>query len=372
MKKRSSSQGPELSRTNKKVPEECTKQVEEEEELEFEDDFEDEFEEEEIYDAQFEDVEINLEAAPQRAAAPSVFRPGIDQLEEGHVLEPEPGTYKMLHRLDVQWPCLSFDVLPDALGKNRTKFPMAAYVVSGTQADEGDKNKLVVMKWSNLQRTNRDGLEDEEDEEEEEARRNKFRTENDQDDDDEGDDEADGDPELEFRMIRHQGGVNRVRAMPQMSTLVASWSDNGNVYIHNIHAEPEALEGRANNVFPTSAPPVHVFASGHKTEGYGMAWNPHQVGMFASGDCKGNTYLWNPAPGGSWTQSLIGSSSSVSFPFESVEDIEFKKTGDNCANIFALCGGSAGKVGIVDVRNSSKLAASKYWPQSYPQQRHLT
>jgi ribosome assembly protein RRB1 len=364
MKKRSSSQGPELSRTNKKVPEECTKQVEEEEELEFEDDFEDEFEEEEIYDAQFEDVEINLEAAPQRAAAPSVFRPGIDQLEEGHVLEPEPGTYKMLHRLDVQWPCLSFDVLPDALGKNRTKFPMAAYVVSGTQADEGDKNKLVVMKWSNLQRTNRDGLEDDEDEEEEEARRNKFRTENDQDDDDEGDDEADGDPELEFRMIRHQGGVNRVRAMPQMSTLVASWSDNGNVYIHNIHAELEALEGRANNVFPTSAPPVHVFASGRKTEGYGMAWNPHQVGMFASGDCKGNTYLWNPAPGGSWTQSLIGSSSSVSFPFESVEDIEFKKTGDNCANIFALCGGSAGKVGIVDVRNSSKLAASHWTAHS--------
>lgn len=32
-------------------------------------------------------------------------------LEEGEVLEPDQSVYEMLHRMNVQWPCLSFDVL---------------------------------------------------------------------------------------------------------------------------------------------------------------------------------------------------------------------------------------------------------------------
>ena len=32
-------------------------------------------------------------------------------LEEGEVLEPDQSVYQMLHRMNVQWPCLSFDVL---------------------------------------------------------------------------------------------------------------------------------------------------------------------------------------------------------------------------------------------------------------------
>jgi ribosome assembly protein RRB1 len=320
------------------------------EDLEFEDEFEDEFDQEEIYDAQFEDDIIDEDAEstePQPAVpAPSVFRPGIDELEPGQVLEAEPGTYKMLHRMDVQWPCLSFDVLPDALGENRTKFPMTAYVVTGTQADKSDKNKLIVMKWSNLQKTNKDGIEDEDDEEE---INQKYRLDEDSDSENE---DNDGDPELEFRMIKHAGGVNRVRAMPQMSTLVASWSDNGSVYVHNVFGELEALEGRGKA--PANSGPAHAFM-GHSMEGYGLAWNPHQVGQLVSGDCNGHAYLWTPASGGTWTHSRILQDSKSSF--SSIEDIEFRKVGENCANIFAVCGGEQGRVGIVDSRNPVKTVS---------------
>ena len=323
----------------------------EDDQLEFEDDFEDQYEEEEIVDALYEDVEVNLadfESAEQTkptptVAAPSVFRPGIDQLEADQVLEPEPGTYKMLHRMDVQWPCLSFDILPDALGMARKKFPMTAYVVTGTQADKAERNKLIVMKWSNLHKTNKDGLDEDEDEE----RRANFKIEDDGSDSE--DDEEEGDPELEFRMIKHAGAVNRVRAMPQMSTLVASWSDNGSVYVHNIHSELEALEGRGVG---GTGKPVHTFSS-HRTEGYAMGWNPHQVGQLVTGDCAGSAYLWTPDSAGTWTQSQILKKTTS---FSSIEDIEFRRVGDNCANIFAMCGGEAGKVGIVDTRSTEKCA----------------
>jgi ribosome assembly protein RRB1 len=349
--KRASSVGP-VDR--KKIPSaehQAIPEAEEEENMEFEDDFEDDYEHEEIIDAASGDEEEFEENVNENRhqPAPSVFRPGIDELEDGQVLEPEPGTYKMLHRLEVQWPCLSFDVLPDALGDNRTKFPMTAYVVSGTQADNADKNKLVIMKWANLQKTNKDGLEDEDEEDEIDR---KFKLDEDEDDED-GDSDNDQDPDLEFRMIKHAGGVNRVRAMPQMSSLVASWSDNGSVYVHNIFAELEALEGRGS-VSSSSTKPVHAF-SGHSTEGFAMGWNPHQVGQLVTGDCNGHAYLWSPASGGTWNQSRILQESFKSF--SSIEDIEFRKTGDkSVANIFAVCGGQQGKVGIVDVRNPTKAA----------------
>ena len=304
----------------------------------FEDDFEDEFEHEDIVDAEFENVEWDGGEHEQVAhvPAPRVFRPGVDEVDPDHVLEPEAGIYKMLHRMDVQWPCLSFDVLADALGASRTKFPLTSYVVAGTQADVSEKNKLIVMKWSNLQRTNRDGLDDEEE---------GYKLEDDEDeDDDEGNN--DEDPELEFKMIKHPGGVNRVRAMPQMSALVSTWSDEGTVHVWNIHSELEALEGRG---VAAGGKPVHTF-SGHESEGFAMGWNPHQVGQLITGDSTGTSFLWSPDTAGTWSQEIC----SVWRDNGAVEDIEFRRIG--CVNTFALCGGVGGKVGIMDTRNLKKIA----------------
>jgi ribosome assembly protein RRB1 len=47
------------------------------------------------------------------------FLPGRDRLEEGEVLEADATAYDMLHTLNVEWPCLSFDLLRDGLGDQR-------------------------------------------------------------------------------------------------------------------------------------------------------------------------------------------------------------------------------------------------------------
>lgn len=84
---------------------------------------------------------------------------GAQPLEEGQVLEPDQSAYEMLHRMGVNWPCLSFDVLLDNLGpaEERIKYPHTAYFVAGTQADTAKNNELVVYKASSLYRTIKDG-----------------------------------------------------------------------------------------------------------------------------------------------------------------------------------------------------------------------
>jgi ribosome assembly protein RRB1 len=53
-------------------------------------------------------------AADSRKPADSlVWRPGVDVLGEGETLDYDPSAYIMLHQLAVEWPCLSFDILPD-------------------------------------------------------------------------------------------------------------------------------------------------------------------------------------------------------------------------------------------------------------------
>lgn len=68
------------------------------------------------------------------------------------------------------------------------------YLVTGTQADRPSRNKLLVMKLSQLAKTKHDDDDD---------------SENDASDSD--DEENDGDPVLTSQAIAHHGGVNRIR-----------------------------------------------------------------------------------------------------------------------------------------------------------------
>jgi ribosome assembly protein RRB1 len=47
-----------------------------------------------------------------------VYLPG-EKLEEGEVLVADTSAYEMLHQMQVEWPCLSFDFLRDSLGSGR-------------------------------------------------------------------------------------------------------------------------------------------------------------------------------------------------------------------------------------------------------------
>lgn len=138
-----------------------------EEELVFEDPFGDEFDPEDIEamnaqgdggedeeededgmeakarDAAMDVIPEGAAAAP--AAAPQetkVWRAGVDELEEGDELEYDSTAYHMYHSLRPEWPCLSFDVIRDSLGTNRSRFPHTVFAVAGTQADRADNNRL--------------------------------------------------------------------------------------------------------------------------------------------------------------------------------------------------------------------------------------
>ena len=69
------------------------------------------------------------------------------------------------------------------------------YMVAGTQAERAHVNNVIVMKMSNLTKTNKDDKSKDDDSE----------------DDDSEDEDDDDKPELETAMIKHTGGVNRIR-----------------------------------------------------------------------------------------------------------------------------------------------------------------
>ncbi len=57
-------------------------------------------------------------------------------------------------------PCLSFDILRDSLGNNRSHFPMTAYLVAGTQSAVPQQNFIILMKMSQLKETAHEGEEE--------------------------------------------------------------------------------------------------------------------------------------------------------------------------------------------------------------------
>lgn len=222
------------------------------EELVFEDPFGDEFEQEDIdgygedeYGVEKEGGEVggkdtagdSMEVVEKEEAERSqrkeaevetkVWRAGVDELTEGEELEYDSTAYHMYHSLRPEWPCLSFDIIRDSLGTNRSRFPHTVFAVAGTQADRSDSNRLQLMKLSDLQRTRKasaggGGSDDDESEEE-------------------GPDETDDDPILDHINIPHRGGVNRVRSMPQQPHIVATWSESSDVHVWDLEKQMNSL-----------------------------------------------------------------------------------------------------------------------------------
>jgi ribosome assembly protein RRB1 len=60
-------------------------------------------------------------APPHSTRTIQVFRPDRDQVADDEELEYDSKTYDMHHTFTTDWPCLSFDILPDPLGAARTK-----------------------------------------------------------------------------------------------------------------------------------------------------------------------------------------------------------------------------------------------------------
>lgn len=161
-----------------------------------------------------------------------VWQPGVDGMDDDEQLEFDPSAYDCLHGFHLGWPCLSFDFLRDELGLVRNEFPHSLFCVAGTQAGDAPKNSVVVARLSNITGTRRKHAPDDDAEED------------DSDSSSDGEDEERGSvsnakgPTLQMRMVSHQGGVNRVRAMQQQPHIVATWGDNGYVQVTRTRVLP--------------------------------------------------------------------------------------------------------------------------------------
>lgn len=107
------------------------------------------------------EVDGEIQPAPEDEDGPppedDVFIPGIHELGKDEVLEADQSVYQMLHHMNVTWPCLSFDILKDSRGDERRTYPETIHLVTGTQADQASKNEVIVMKMSQLHKTQKDG-----------------------------------------------------------------------------------------------------------------------------------------------------------------------------------------------------------------------
>ncbi|KAI8908479.1 WD40-repeat-containing domain protein [Gorgonomyces haynaldii] len=296
--------------------------VQDDEMGEFEDAWEDEFEQEEVQD---QEMEVEEEEEDNEM----VYLPG-QELEDGQVLVVDNSAYDMLHCMNCEWPCLSFDIFRDHLG-TRSSYPMTNYMVAGSQADAADKNKLYIMKMSSMYKTKHD---------------------DDDDDEDSDDDNLDDDPILEFKEVAHKGGVNRVRVMPnQQMHITASMSENGQVYIYDLTQHVQAFD--TPGLIPSRNTPVHTIKQHGKAEGYAIDWSTKQPGYLLTGDVQSKIFLTQKKESGFVTEQA---------PFQghksSVEDLQWSPSQ---GNVFASC--SADKtIKIWDARQkkSSQLTVKAH------------
>ena len=307
-------------------------------ELEFEDPFGDDYEDEEIVDEDGNEGEErgvdgdvdpdamdgsdSMSRHPHRAR---VYKPA-----EGEELEFDPSAYVTYHALSTEWPCLSFDILKDSLGDSRNRFPLTMFLVSGSQADRSDKNCLTLLKLSDLCKTQQ--LDED-------------------DSDGSDDDDAEDDPVLEHTNIPHIGGVNRVRAMPQNSGILATMADTGSVNIFDISSLFLQMQNKVGPTVPPQSRIGPMFTiKEHAVEGFAIDWSTVMVGRLITGDCSGAIRLTNGVVDGNgaltgWKvdgTSYLGHTASV-------EDLQWSP---NEATVFASASADS-TVKIWDIRGKS-------------------
>lgn len=245
--------------------------------------------------------------APAPAGPPAVWRPGVDAVDDGEALQYDPTAYDTLHAFALEWPCLSFDVLPDALGERRTEFPHTMFLAAGTQAASRAANTVSLLRLARLGRAGH-GLD--------------APGSSSEDSDSDGDDD---DPVLHARSVSVASGVNRVRSAPAAPGLVAAWLENGSVAVYDMRGGLGELEAADDNkpTRPRAAKQPPLASASHGVEGYGLDWSRAAPGRLAAGDCGAGLRVWDPRDGGaSWAVSapLTGGHTA------SVEDVQWSPT----------------------------------------------
>jgi ribosome assembly protein RRB1 len=228
------------------------------------------------------------------------------RLAERRQREPEidfdTSAYVIYNRLEMSYPCLSFDIVKDDQPQDVNKFPLSLHMIAGAQTPPHvENNYIYVMKVDGIKALKQENENDDDEEEEEE-------------DENEGMGDV---PNLTSVRVQHKGCVNRLRVNKiNGRVLTASWSDKGKVHIFDLTTPVQAVADQrsiktytAQKIEPK---PIFTFG-GHLIEGFAMDWSRVRSGSLATGDCKKNIHIWTMRTN-DWNvdqQPLVGHENSV-------------------------------------------------------------
>lgn len=276
----------------------------------------------------------DLDAAEAKDQAPesTLYLPHRSKpLGPDEVLEADPSVYEMLHNVNMPWPCLTLDILPDHLGSERRGYPASVYVATATQASKAKDNELIAMKLSSLAKT----LVKDEDEND------------DDDEDNEDDDDFHVDPVMMSEKVPLKSTTNRVRVSPHAREtgeyLTALLQENGEVQIYDLALQMKAFDTPGYMIPKPARRPLHTVRVHGNVEGYGLDWSPLlNTGSLLTGDCLGRIHLTSRT-----TSSWVTDKTPFYASDSSIEDIQWS-TGES--TVFASAG-CDGHVRIWDTRS---------------------
>lgn len=158
-------------------------------------------------------------------------------------------------------------------------------------------------------------------------------TDSDSENDDDDDDHEGEEPTLEHINVTHQGGVNRVRNMPQCPGVVATFADTGAAHVYDLSSCVKSMMQKGPRATPPSNP-TFTFR-GHKDEGFALDWSPVGAGgRLASGDCAGNIHIWDCTSMAGGGGGCVVDEKAYTGHQSSVEDLQWSPSE---ATVFASC-----------------------------------
>lgn len=266
---------------------------------------------------------------------PSIYLPHRSKpLGPDEVLEADPSVYEMLHNVNVSWPCLTIDILPDSLGSERRSYPASVYLATATQASKAKDNLLIAMKLSSLSKT-------------------LVKDDDDDDDDEDDDDDGDVNPVMDSESIPLKSTTNRLRVLPHATEtgeyLTALMTELGEALIYDLSSTYKAFDTPGYMIPKTAKRPAHTIRAHGNVEGYGLDWLPLiNTGALLTGDVSGRIHLTTRTPSGWTTDKQPFSVSQLS-----IEDIQWS-TGETTVFATAACDGH---VRIWDTRSKKRRPA---------------
>ncbi|SCV05226.1 LANO_0H02828g1_1 [Lachancea nothofagi CBS 11611] len=278
------------------------------------------------------------QASEQKQSEPQqqLYLPHLSKpLGPDEVLEADPTVYEMLHNVNMPWPCLTLDIIPDRLGSERRNYPQSLLMTTATQATKKKDNELLCLKLSQLSKT-------------------LVKDDNNDEDDDDDDEDEDQDPVMENENVPLKDTTNRLRVSPFASEspekLTATMSESGEVHIFDLGPQVKAFEVPGYQIPKTAKRPIHTIKNHGSVEGYALDWSPlHKSGSLLTGDCSGRVYLTQRHTS-KWITDKTAFSADNN---QSIEDIQFSRTE---ATVFATAG-CDGYIRIWDTRSKKHKPA---------------